>query len=66
MKKVCPKCGSEKIIKGAKTRLGGVVLPPEKADGVINHPDNKPMAECKDCGAVFDLNMNDTNCKDYV
>lgn len=66
MKKVCPKCGSEKIVKGGKTQLGGVVLPPEKKDGVLNHPNYKPVAECKDCGAVFDLDMKDTNGKDYI
>ena len=60
MKKVCPKCGSKKIVKGGKTALGGFVITPQKRDGVINHPNYKRVAECKDCGAVFELDMKDT------
>ena len=55
----CPRCGSEKIMQGELSSLGGFVFIPESEQGVTKKSSFITAGACKDCGAVFDITLTD-------
>ena len=55
----CPKCGSEKIMKGELSGFGGFVFIPESEKGAVKKSSYITAGACKDCGAVFDISLAD-------
>ncbi len=59
----CPRCGSEKIMQGELSGLGGLVFVPENQNGIQKKSSYISAGACKDCGAVFDITLTDKPSK---
>lgn len=68
MNNKCTKCGSEKIVKGKlSTGMGGLVFTTEEAQKKLPFTQNYSTLiaiGCKECGAIFDIYMENPQAID--
>ena len=64
----CEKCGSENVVEGKlSTGTGGLVFTTKKSQGKLPITKNYSTLTakgCKDCGAIFDIRMENAQAID--